>query len=330
MLTLIAIYAILTRPSGDRPYTINAAILGSTESVDYAALDAFKQKIETQSAGTIRVNIYPFGQFCSNEKECIDGLKSGALDIFFTAASAVGIIFEGAQVLDLPYAFASDEVAQCVLTGPFEDKLRSAILADGVGIRLAAVTGIGGWRHFATTKKPVRTPDDLRGMKIRTTPSAIQQQLVRALGANPTPIAWSELYTAFGTGVIEGTKNTINDIVISNNDEHINFITLDGHVYMSGLWWYSERNWKVMPETTRGWVNEGIAALRQTTVDLPPKISAGYAQDFIDGGGTFIELEEEELALFKQAASSVRVWFGEQYGDQWLNELDAAVNACNT
>ena len=326
--TAMALFAIASRTAQERPFTISAAILGGVESVDYQALEAFKRSVESGSGGAIQVNIYPYGQFCGNEKECIDALKSGALDIFFTTASAVGIIYDGGQVLDLPYAFGSEAIAQCVLAGPFQTRLRDAILDDGQGLRLVAATGVGGWRHFATTRRAVRSPSDLKGLKIRTTPSAIQQEFVRALGATPTPVAWSELYTAFGAGVIDGAKNTINDVMISNNNEHIRFITLDGHVYMSGLWWYSERTWRRTPAAYVPVIEQGIEALRQTTIDLPPKISQGYADAFVADGGELIALSETELAAFKAAARRVRAWYQERQGDRWLDALDEAVADC--
>ena len=195
-------------------------------------------------------------------------------------------------------------------------------------LRLVAATGVGGWRHFATTRRAVRSPSDLKGLKIRTTPSAIQQEFVRALGATPTPVAWSELYTAFGAGVIDGAKNTINDVMISNNNEHIRFITLDGHVYMSGLWWYSERTWRRTPAAYVPVIEQGIEALRQTTIDLPPKISQGYADAFVADGGELIALSETELAAFKAAARRVRAWYQERQGDRWLDALDEAVADC--
>ncbi len=95
--------------------------------------------------------------------------------------------------------FTSDAQAECVLDGPILQKMRDTVLGNGLNIRLIGVSNTGGWRNFATTKKPIRNPEDLKGQKIRTTPADIQQELVRQLGANPTPISWAELYTALAT-----------------------------------------------------------------------------------------------------------------------------------
>ena len=134
---------------------------------------------------------------------------------------------------------ANDRVAEAVLAGDFTRKMREMALEDSNGaIRLMTIGNTGGWRNFANTKRVVKTPGDLAGLKIRTVVADLPQELVRALGASPTPIPWPELFTSFQTGVVEGSKNGITDIMgMKFPDAGLQYVTLDGHAYMGALWW---------------------------------------------------------------------------------------------
>jgi hypothetical protein len=126
-----------------------------------------------------------------------------------------------------------------VLSGDLHPQLREMALEDSGGaIRLMTIGNTGGWRNFANTKRRVQTPADLEGLKIRTVVADLPQELVRALGASPTPIPWPELFTSFQTGVVEGSKNGITDIMgMKFPDAGLKYLTLDGHAYMGALWW---------------------------------------------------------------------------------------------
>jgi TRAP-type C4-dicarboxylate transport system substrate-binding protein len=207
------IYGVATSSTSDAEFTIKVANQGSTQDEDYIGLIAMKQLVEAKSEGRIELKIYPSGQFCGNVPECIGNLQQGVLEVFSTTVGGTGNFLAEAQVLDLPYTFTSDDIAECVLAGPMLEQMRQTALERELGIRLIGASNTGGWRNFATVSKPIRTPDDLVGLKIRTTPSAIQQELARQLDANPTPVSWSEVYTALATGVVEGSKNGIQDIM---------------------------------------------------------------------------------------------------------------------
>ena len=117
--------------------------------------------------------------------------------------------------------------------------MRAMALEDsGDAIRLMTIGNTGGWRNFANTKRRVAQPSDMEGLKIRTVVADLPQELVKALGASPTPIPWPELFTSFQTGVVEGSKNGITDIMgMKFPDAGLKFVTLDGHAYMGALWW---------------------------------------------------------------------------------------------
>lgn len=309
-------------------FTIKMAGLSSQEDEDYDGLLVFKDYVESRSNGRIAVKLFPSGQFCDKERECLEGLQSGVLEAYMTTVGGFGNVFGPVQAFDLPYVFDDDAVAECVFDGPVTDDLRQAILDSGLNMRLMVVSNTGGWRHIATADKQIRQPSDLEGLKIRTVPAAIQQELVRQLGANPTPMAWSEIYTSLATGVVEGTKNGIQDIVSAKLHEHIKYLTLDGHAYMAALWWFSESFWQKLPDELKRIVFDGFHHLKIVTRALPIRRQIESYEEFKKAGGTIYVPTPEQKALFRQATSGMRDWYIDQYGTDWLEKLDNAVAAC--
>ncbi|MDT0595168.1 TRAP transporter substrate-binding protein DctP [Glaciecola petra] len=325
---VICIIGLWRASSSQAEFTIKAAIQASTQDEDYVGLMAFKEHVETASNGRVEVIIYPSGQFCASVPECISNLQQGVLEMFPSTAGGTGNFFGPAQVLDLPYLFTSDKQAVCVLDGPILHKMRETVLKKGLNLRLIGVSNTGGWRNFATTNKPIRHPDDLVGQKIRTTPAEIQQELVRALGANPTPISWSELYTALATGVVEGSKNGIQDIIGAKLEEHLKYIVLDGHSYMATLWWFSEPVWETLPPDIQQIVQAGFIKQQVAANNLVANEEAKSYQKFEDAGGTIYRPNADEKQAFKDASSEIRQWFIDKFGDEWLMVLENSVKAC--
>lgn len=321
---------ILASGTTTAEHTIRISLLGTSEDEDYDGALVFKTFVESGSDGRIAVELYPSGQFCSTERECLESLQSGVLQVFMFTTGGFGSVYGPAQVLDLPYAFRDDAVAECVLDGPISDELSRTILDADIGIRLMTVSNTGGWRNFATTDSPIRTPEDVRGRKIRTITAPLQQELVRQLGGNPTPVAWSEVYAALATGVVDGTKNGIHDIVSMQLHEQIKFVTLDGHAYMGGLWWYSERSWQKLPADLRPIVAGGFQELRIATRKAIKGWEAESYAAFKESGGTLFVPGPEEKKMFRDAVSGMRKWYTDTYGNTWLERLDDAVNACDS
>ncbi|GAB4149955.1 MAG: TRAP transporter substrate-binding protein [Sphingomonadales bacterium] len=317
----------LSMRASDR-LVIKIAFLGSSDDEDYHGAMALKRHVEAALPNQVTVRVYPAGQFCGNERECIEALRAGTLEVLMTTVGGVGNIFGPVQVLDLPYALKEDRVAECVLAGAFVDDLRQGALDAGLAMRLMLISNTGGWRALATTSRPIYGPDDVAGLKLRTTPADIQQRLVQALGASPTPIAFSELYTALATGVVDGTKNSIQDIVGTKLHEHVKFITLDNHAYMAALWWFSETRWRQMPEAFKPAVLAGFQKLKAVTLAIPKQRAAEDLASFKAAGGAVHVPSAAQQAAFTQAAAGLRPWLAQRFGAIWLQRLDAAVGDC--
>ena len=319
---------VISSDDSDAEFKIRFSFLGSPEDEDYDGALVFEQYVESRSNGRVDVEVYPSGQFCSNERECLEGMQTGVLQVFMLTTGGLGSIFGPGQVLDLPYTFRDDEVAECVLDGPMIDELRDAILEKGLKIRLMTVSNTGGWRNFATTDQQIRSPDDIRGRKFRTISAPVQQELVRQLGGNPTPVPWSEVYTALATGVVEGTKNGIQDIVGMKLHEQIKYVTLDGHSYMGGLWWFSEVTWQELPTDIQRIIYDGFGQLKTVTRGIIKRREIDAYREFTESGGALYVPTPAEKQTFRDAASGMRDWYIEQYGREWLGKLDTAIADC--
>lgn len=326
-LTTLAAMAI-AMPAMAADYNLRAVVGSNVNDEDYDGITVFKDYVEAASNGKMSVEIFAGTQLCANGAECLQGIADGSLDVYISTSGGAAGIFPYVQVFDLPYLLRDDRVAETVLRGPFVDVLRKKALESSGGmIRLMTIGNTGGWRNFANTKKTIKQPSDMEGMKIRTVVADLPQELVKALGASPTPIPWPELFTSFQTGVVEGSKNGITDIMgMKFPDAGLQYMTLDGHAYMGALWWMNNDAYQGLPDDLKRVVSDGFYALQQATFASPKRKSIQAYQDFVAGGGTLYVPTPEEKAMFKEAAAPVYDWFNANV-DGGKEVFDALVSA---
>ena len=304
--------ASLTAYAAD--FTIRATANSNENDEDYDGLIVFKNYVESASNGAISVELFIGTQLCSNGTECLQGIADGTIDVVIQTSGGTAGLFPFVQVLDLPYLMADDRVAESVLANgsEFVSTMQDMVAAkSGGAIRLMTIGNTGGWRNFANTRRRVQNPSDMDGLKIRTVVADLPQELVRALGASPTPIPWPELFTSFQTGVVEGSKNGITDIMnMKFLDAGLKYVTLDGHAYMGALWFMNNDKFMSMPEELRMVVADGFYQLQQATFASPKRKSIQAYSDFVAGGGDLYVPTPAEKAAFKEAAAApVYDWF---------------------
>lgn len=170
-------------------HTLRIVHLSNTNDEDYDGALTFKDYVEARSNGTIEVEIYPGAQLCGNAGECYEATQANIIQIHQMTIGGISVAFPELQVMDLPYMMNNDAVAEEVLTGPFLNVVRQHVLKKG-GPRIMTMTNTGGWRNIANTKRQIQSPEDMKGLRIRTINSPLQQALVKNLGASATPVAW--------------------------------------------------------------------------------------------------------------------------------------------
>ncbi|MEM1265973.1 MAG: TRAP transporter substrate-binding protein DctP [Pseudomonadota bacterium] len=312
-------------------FTIRATANSNENDEDADGLNVFKQYVEAASNGAIAVETFIGTQLCSNGTECMSGVADGTIDVYISTSGGTAGIFPFVQVLDLPYLMADDRVAEAALANgsPLITKMQEMVLeVSGGAIRLMTVGNTGGWRNFANTVRRIQAPADLEGLKIRTVVADLPQELVRALGASPTPIPWPELFTSFQTGVVEGSKNGITDIMgMKFPDAGLQYVTLDGHAYMGALWFMNNAKFQSMPNDMKKVVLDGFYQLQQATFASPKRKSIQAYEDFVAGGGDLYVPTPDEKAAFAEAAAPVYDWFKSNVdgGEDIFAAMEAAV-----
>ncbi|WP_371156501.1 TRAP transporter substrate-binding protein DctP [Jannaschia sp. 2305UL9-9] len=334
LLTSAALAAAVALPSvaaaDGHAINIRATANSNENDEDYDGLVVFKNYVENASNGAITVELFIGTQLCGNGAECLQGVADGSIDVFVTTSGGAAGIFPYVQIFDLPYLMADDRIAEEVLTAtPLVSQLRAAALEDsGDTIRIMTIGNTGGWRNFANTVRPIKEPSDMEGLKIRTVVADLPQELVRALGASPTPIPWPELFTSFQTGVVEGSKNGITDIMgMKFPDAGLQYVTLDGHAYMAAVWVMNNQKFQEMDDDMKRVIVDGFSALQQATFASPKRKSISAYEEFVAGGGNLYVPTPEQKQAFQDAAAPVYDWFAANVdgGEEMLENFRAAI-----
>ncbi|ETX06084.1 MAG: C4-dicarboxylate ABC transporter substrate-binding protein [Candidatus Entotheonella gemina] len=305
--------------------TIKIGHIASTEDEDHKGALVFKDFVEAQTNGRVKVEVYPGGQLCGNFRQCLEAVQLGAVEITGTTVGGAANIFPEIQVTDIPYMFPNDRVAEKVMKSEFMNELRAAVLKKTGTLRLMGLNNTGGWRDFFTTTKPIKTPADLKGVKIRTIESELQVEMVKLLGGSPTPIPWQELYTSLATGVVVGTKNGITDITNMKFHEFLRYVTLDHHAYMFLFWWMNDSFLKNLPADLKQVVLDGFHHMTTVANNDPKYTQLAAYEDFKKKGGKVYVPSAEEKAQFVEKVKPLKQWFVDKYGDHWLNLLEGSI-----
>jgi len=223
-----------------------------------AACQVFKKYVEEKSQGEIKVNTFPASQLGA-EREQLEGVQMGSIEMAALSAGPFPALFEDIMVFDVPYLFSSREVAYEVMDGPVGDKLRDKLLKQ-TGIRCLAF-GENGFRNFTTANTEVHNPGDLSGLKLRVMENPAHMEMVRQLGAIPTPIPFSEVYTALSQGVVDGQENPVSLIESMRFNEVQKYMVLDQHVYNPYLFVINNDFYEGLNDEQKKIVDEGAKLL---------------------------------------------------------------------
>jgi tripartite ATP-independent transporter DctP family solute receptor len=190
------------------------------------AAEWFKQQVEEKTQGRVTVQIFPNAQL-GDEDTMINGLKIGSVDVVYLSTAPLSASVPEIDLFSLPFLFKDVDqalrVANSTLVDPLEEKIGAA-----VGARVAGWASVGD-RDMWNSVRPIKTVEDVKGLKMRTQQSALQQDTYAALGAQPTPMSFSELFTALQTGVVDGADNGPLDIESSKFYQVTKYLSLTRH-----------------------------------------------------------------------------------------------------
>jgi len=288
-----------------------------------AAALAFKNYVEAASKGSLKVEVYPASQL-GNDSATMEGLKMGTIEMAVVHDGPISAVYKPFMVYAIPYLFDDQTMAWTVVDGPFGKEMAED-MTKKTGIRLFALAD-NGIRHFTNSKRPIKSPDDMKGLKMRVMTGPIWTKLVEPLGASPSPVPWTELPAALQQGVVDGQENGVTNILAASLYQSQKYITLDGHVYSWHAYMMNDRFYSSLTPEQQKIVLKGV--------DIAKVIHRGMtaAQDLnapaILGtlGMEVTALSPEQVEAFRtKSQPPVKAWVEEQIGKEWVEKLFAQI-----
>ncbi len=302
---------------GDPPDALTAS--AHADSVQY------KTYVEDRSGGRVVVEIYP-GTELGSERELLEGVKLGSIQICNVSEGTVGTFFPEILATAIPYAFRTYTEAWATLDSPFMKNLM-AEMTRKTGIRCLDVNQ-NGFRNFSSGVRPIKTPADMAGLKFRTMEHRGHMKMVEALGAKPVPIAWGELYTALQQKVVDGQENPPSLVNAMKFYEVQKYYTLDGHIYSVDFTFINNKFYNGLPEDLRQIVYEGAKISGTTHRALETYASSVTAIDKLKKSGMEVYTPTAaEIAQFQKLTQGpVMEWIKGEIDPKWVDGFMAAID----
>jgi len=218
----------------------------------HRAMEYMADRVAEKSDSTLQIRIYPSEQL-GTERECLELLQIGSLDMVKVSSAVMQGFVPAYKALSMPYIYENEAHRFHVMEGP----IGREILRKGTDKRLRGLVFYdAGSRSFYTNDRPIRTPEDLKGMKIRTMSSQTAIQMMELLGGSPTPMSWGEVYTALQQGVVDGAENNPPTYHLSGQYEVTDYYSLDKHTAVPDVLLIGSQTWNQLSEQERQWVQE--------------------------------------------------------------------------
>lgn len=258
----------------------------------------FKELAEKYTNGAVKVEVYP-NSTLYKDKEELEALQLGAVQIIAPSLAKFGPLgVRQFEVFDLPYIFDGYEDLHKVTYGPVGKKLLAALEPKGI-------KGLAYWDNgfkVFSANKPLRKPEDFKGLKMRIQSSKVLEAQMRALGALPQVMAFSEVYQALQTGVVDGTENPPSNLYTQKMHEVQKYVTLSNHGYLGYAVIANKRFWDGLPDTIRTQLEIAMKEATEYVNDIA-KEENEKALEAVRKAGTseIIELTPEEKLALKKA-----------------------------
>ncbi len=221
----------------------------------HKGMEYLAEKLDEKSRGHIRIDIYPGGQL-GNERELIELLQIGSLAMTKVSAAPMESFVPEMKIFGIPYLFRNSDHFWKVL----QSDLGRELLLKGEPYFLRGLCYFdAGSRSFYTRNTPIRTPADLKGLKIRVMKSITAVKMVRSLGGSATPISWGELYTSLQQGVIDGAENNLPSFYLSHHYEVCKYYSVDQHTAIPDILLISTKVWNKLSSREQNWLEEAVA-----------------------------------------------------------------------
>ncbi|HEX9625618.1 MAG TPA: TRAP transporter substrate-binding protein [Acidiferrobacterales bacterium] len=284
------------------------------------AAEKFKQLAEARTQGRVRVEVYPNSQLYKDREE-IEALQLGAVHMLAPSLSKFGPL--GArefEVFDLPYIFPDKATLYAVMDGDVGRRLFAKLETKGI---IGLAYWDNGFKHMSANR-PLRKLEDFKGLKLRIQSSKVLEAQMKALGANPQVMAFSEVYSALQQGVVDGTENPISNLYTQKMHEVQKHLTLSGHGYLGYAVIVNKKFWENLP----GEVRAALAAAMQEATRYEREIAQQENDDSLAkvraaGTTTVHELTDTERAQWRAKLLPVHKEFEGVVGKDNIDAINA-------
>lgn len=276
----------------------------------------FKELVESRSNGSLKIEIYPNGAL-GGERDMIEGLGVGSIDMVLTSTGPMSGFAPEVTVVDLPFLFRDFDHAHKVLDGEIGTDLRNKV-EETMGVKTLAWWE-NGYRHVTNNSKPIETPEDLKGMKIRTMENDIHMDSFTAMGAQPTPMAYTELFTALQQGVIDAQENPIANAYASRFYEVQKYMTLTSHFYSPSLLMMAQSRFDSLSPEHQQILSEAAVEAGQYERQVVQRMDREYLAELKELGMEIIE--NPDLAPFIEAVQPVYEKYESVFGKELIDSI---------
>ena len=312
LLNASAVFALGAASLGASAQTmvLKAADVHPAGYPNVVAVESMGKKLEAATNGRLKIQTFP-GGVLGGEKEMIEQTQVGAINILRTSLGPVGTVVPEVNVFNLPFIFRSQEHARAVIDGPIGDELLAKVSASPA--KLVAIGWMDGGARSLYTKKPVRTPADLKGQKVRMMGNPLFVDTMNAMGGNGISMGYGEVFTALQTGVVDGAENNAPSYFTSNHyNTGAKYYTQTNHLIIPELLVVSKATWDKLSKDDQALLKKFGREAQMEQRALWDKSVAENTAKLKSAGVEFIAVDNKP---FYEATASVRAKYGANYAD---------------
>jgi tripartite ATP-independent transporter DctP family solute receptor len=280
----------------------------------YICAEEMAKEVNEKTDGNITIQLFP-SEILGSDKQMAEMIKMNTLDMQIAPQGVVANYEPKLAALELPFLFDSNEAVATLLDGPMGDELAKDLPKKGIRILAYWENGL---RQTTNNVRPITTPADLEGMKIRTPDNKMTISIYEALGANPAPLAYSELYMALSQGVFDGQENPVVNIHASKLNEVQKYLSFTNHKYEGKPFIISEATWKklspeyqqILSDAAKKYAVKNRAMFAEQDKELRADLEAKG-----------MKLNTPDLAPFREATASVYDEWKATLGEDLVNSV---------
>src|SRR2546422_6640907 len=320
----LALAGLWPSAEAQAPIALKLGTVNPGESPRNLAANEFARVAAEKSKGRIKVEVYTNNQLARGEGATLEGVQLGTIDVAPVGSAPIGGIFEPAYLpLALPFLWTSRDQVWKVMDGPIGHELFKKMEAKGV--KGLCFGGGWGFRNMLSNKRPINTPDDMKGQTIRVQESPIYVAMMKQLGANPVPMPWGEVYLAMKQGTVDGMEIPVVTMVSDKFFEVTKYYSLTKHTYPPISWFMNLKRYQSLPADLRQVVDE--AGKAACPLDRKSEVDKEKGElEFIRKAGVQVN-EVKDLKPFQDRMGPAYDVVTTKVGKEWMDRVTAAVKA---